>query len=145
MGEISSNTNLASEYYVLSCLYRIGADAYLTLGNKKSVDIIVKKPHRLITIDVKGLKGTTNFPIDNWTESSENHYLVFVTYNDKITDTTILPDVYIVPSMEIETAYDELKGRSMVYVNPKGNRKVVELGRLKKLADRYKNNWHPFL
>ncbi len=43
MGEKSQNTNLASEYYVLSMLYRIGANAYLTLGNKKSVDIIVEK------------------------------------------------------------------------------------------------------
>ena len=43
MGEITNNTNLASEYYVISMLYRIGAEAYLTLGKKKSVDIVVKK------------------------------------------------------------------------------------------------------
>ena len=35
------NTNLASEFYVLSMLYRLGFDANLTLGNKKSVDITV--------------------------------------------------------------------------------------------------------
>jgi hypothetical protein len=35
------NTNLASEFYVLSMLYRLGFDANLTLGNKKSVDIAV--------------------------------------------------------------------------------------------------------
>ena len=35
------NTNLASEFYVLSMLYRPGLDANLTLGNKKSVDIAV--------------------------------------------------------------------------------------------------------
>ena len=145
MSEISSNTNLASEYYVLSCLYRIGVDAYLTLGNKKSVDIIIKKPDRLITIDVKGLKGTTNFPIDNWNEINENHYLVFVAFNDKIADTNYLPDVFIVPSTEIETEFEVLKGKSMVYINPKGNRKVVELNRLKKLAEKYKNNWKPFI
>ena len=28
------NTNLASEYYVLSMLYRLGVDAYLTLEHK---------------------------------------------------------------------------------------------------------------
>ena len=33
------NTNLASEFYVLSMLYRCGLDASLTLGNKKSVDV----------------------------------------------------------------------------------------------------------
>jgi hypothetical protein len=35
------NTNLAAEFHVLSALHRLGADANLTLGNKKSVDIVV--------------------------------------------------------------------------------------------------------
>ncbi len=37
------NTNLAAEFYVLSMLHRLGADANLTLGNKKSVDIAIVK------------------------------------------------------------------------------------------------------
>ncbi|MDD3687225.1 MAG: hypothetical protein PHE56_10720 [Bacteroidales bacterium] len=54
------NTNLASEYYVLATLYRLGFDAYITLGNKKSIDIILHlENHKQITIDVKGLQGTT--------------------------------------------------------------------------------------
>ena len=35
----SYNTNLAAEFYVLSMLHRLGADAALTLGNKKGVDM----------------------------------------------------------------------------------------------------------
>lgn len=63
------NTNLASEYYVLSTLYRLGFDAYITLGNKKSIDIILNlNDVRQITIDVKGLAGTTLFPLDNISE-----------------------------------------------------------------------------
>ena len=38
------NTNLASEFYVLSMLHRLGSDASLTLGNKKSVDIVKNEP-----------------------------------------------------------------------------------------------------
>ncbi len=61
-----SNTNLAAEFYVLSVLHRLGMSATLTLGNKKSVDIVVARDvDDLITIDVKGLAGTTNWPIDN--------------------------------------------------------------------------------
>jgi hypothetical protein len=60
------NTNLASEYLILSMLYRLGLDAYITLGNKKSIDIIVKNRNRTITIDVKGLAGKTGFPLDNF-------------------------------------------------------------------------------
>ncbi|GAH30245.1 unnamed protein product, partial [marine sediment metagenome] len=52
------NTNLASEFYVLSTLHRLGLDAFLTLGNKKSVDILVASPGGLfLTIDVKGVAG----------------------------------------------------------------------------------------
>ena len=47
------NTNLAAEFYVLSMLHRLGADAALTLGNKKAIDIIVANEGGTITIDVK--------------------------------------------------------------------------------------------
>ena len=52
------NTNLASEFYVLSVLHRLGAEANLTLGNKKAVDIvIVHAAGDAVTVDVKGLAG----------------------------------------------------------------------------------------
>lgn len=37
------NTNLAADFYVLSILHRLGAEATLTLGNKKSIDIVVTR------------------------------------------------------------------------------------------------------
>ena len=37
------DTNLASEFYVLSVLYRLGMNASLTLGNKKAVDIMIAR------------------------------------------------------------------------------------------------------
>lgn len=144
MSEAKQNTNLASEYFILSCFYRVGADAHLTLGNKKSVDIIVKKGKKILTIDVKGLKDSSCFPIDNWKDKSENHFVIFVAYNKKISDTTYSPDVYIVPANELEKKHKILENKSVIYENPKGNRKVVELGRLKKLAKLYKDNWTPF-
>jgi len=145
MGEKKQNTNLASEYYVLSCLYRIGANANLTLGNKKSVDIIVDKNDSLLTIDVKGLKDNSCFPIDNWTKKDKNHFITFVSYNRKISDTNSPPDIFIVPANELELPHSELDGKSVIYINPKGNRKVVQLSRLKKLSEKYKDNWKPFI
>jgi hypothetical protein len=54
------DTNLASEFYVLSILYRLGLDANVTLGNKKSVDIsVVLGPGRAVTIDVKAVAGNS--------------------------------------------------------------------------------------
>lgn len=39
----SYDTNLASEFYVLAVLHRLGISATITLGNKKSVDIVIAR------------------------------------------------------------------------------------------------------
>jgi len=139
--KIMINTNLASEYYVLSMLYRLGFNAFLTLGNKKSVDIIIDHEGETVTIDVKGLKGTTNFPIDNWTKIDSKHFLVFVSFLNDIQNPAVVPEVYVVPSTRIEEKFQELNGESMVYENPKKNRKVVQLSRLRKLKNEFLNKW----
>ena len=128
------NTNLASEFYVLSVLHRLGADANLTLGNKKSVDIaVVKDAGESITVDVKGLAGKTGWPVDNVKTSVRNHYLVFVSYLGKISDPSVLPEVYVVPSEQVG---------KFTYHSPNGRRKVVPLATLRKNAKKYKDAWH---
>lgn len=144
-GRSYTKHKFGSEYYVLSCLYRIGANAYLTFDNKKSVDIIIEKPDKLLTIDVKGLKGTTCFPVDNRKKKEKNHYLTFVSFLNKMADTETTPEVYIVPSDKLNANYKELDGESLIYENPKGNRKVVRLRKLRKVKKLYLNNWKPFL
>lgn len=53
------DTNLAAEFYVLSCLHRLGLTATLTLGNKKEMDIIVaRSTGDSATVEVKGVAGT---------------------------------------------------------------------------------------
>jgi hypothetical protein len=37
------NTNLAAEFHVLSVLYRLGAEANLTLGNNQALNL--NQPH----------------------------------------------------------------------------------------------------
>ncbi len=75
------DTNLAAEFYVLSVLHRLGMSATLTLGNKKSVDIVVAHDAGdFITIDVKGLAGTSNWPVDNLRPGKTKHFIIFVTF-----------------------------------------------------------------
>lgn len=50
MGTEKQMTGMASEYYVLSLLNRVGAEAYLTLGNTKKSDILVKKDMRQLQL-----------------------------------------------------------------------------------------------
>lgn len=127
------NTNLAAEFHVLSVLYRLGLSATLTLGNKKSVDIVVVIDRgRTITIDVKGLAGTTSWPVDKIGAGEPNHFLVFVCYLGKISDTRSTPEVYVVPSQQVV---------HVTYISPTKSRRVVPLGRLRKESDKYRDKW----
>ncbi len=125
------NTNLAAEFYVLSVLHRLGMSATLTLGNKKSVDIVIARDAGdTLTIDVKGLAGTTNWPVDNLKEGEKRHFIAF--FLGRISDPSVLPEVYIVPSEEVS---------SVIYQNPAGNRRVIQLGRARKVWEKYRNKW----
>ena len=127
------NTNLASEFYVLSMLHRFGCDASLTLGNKKSVDIVVvRESGDVVTIDVKGLAGTTSWPVDNVKKIDKDHFLVFVSFLGKITDYTVPPEVYIVPSKRLAP---------LVYHSPNGKRHVLQLSRMRKDGTQFRDAW----
>jgi len=132
------NTNLAAEYYVLSALHRLGAEANLTLGNKKSVDIVVvRDAGDAATVDVKGLAGVTSWPVDNLKEGKANHFIVFVCFLKRIHDLTVVPEVYVVPSEGVP---------QFTYTSPgEAKRKVVELRRMRKEAKQYQNGWHLIL
>ncbi len=132
MSDVPYNTNLASEFHVLSVLHRLGIEAMLTLGNKKSVDILIaRKDGSLVTIDVKGLAGSTSWPVDNLKKSAANHFLVFVCYVGHIHDPSYAPEIWVIPSDRVEP---------FVYNSPK-SRRVVQLTRLRKQAAEFKDAW----
>lgn len=127
------NTNLAAEFHVLSVLHRLGMSATLTLGNKKSVDIVIARDAGdAFTVDVKGLAGTTNWPVDNLREGRKRHFIAFVTFLGKIGDPSVCPEVYVVPSEEVS---------ALVYQNPAGNRRVIQLARARKVWARFRGAW----
>lgn len=128
------NTNLAAEYYVLSTLYRLGVDAYLTLGNKKSVDIIVERPGQgIFTVDVKGLAGSTGWPAENMTRMEENHYYVLVCYENKIEQPAVIPSCWIIPSSKIGQ-----------FIREWGKRKTVTHALIRENGNKYRENWDIF-
>ena len=104
-------------------LYRLGIDAYMTLGNKKSVDIWIKNDDGSdISIDVKSVRAFDSVPVDN-VVAKDNHYVVFVIYNNKFEDVLTLPEFYIVPSkyvVENRTKYDLKDGGERFNIFKKG-------------------------
>lgn len=97
------NTNLASEFYVLSMLYRLGFDANLTLGNKKSVDIaVVLGPGRAITIDVKAVAGKMDWLMSRSPDQPKpNHYVVLVSYDGRFGDAQQAPRCWVLRHREV--------------------------------------------
>jgi hypothetical protein len=97
------NTNLAAEFYVLSTLYCLGADASLTLGNKKAVDIVVALPSgQTATIDVKGVAGPHDWPCDNLKfPAPAHHFIVLVSFEGTMANARTVPSVWVVPANEI--------------------------------------------
>jgi len=126
------NTNLASEFYVLSMLYRLGADAALTLGNKKAVDIIVVNGNGTTsTIDVKGLEKRYDWPADNIHELEKpQHFYALVSFEGKITDPLSPPSVWIIPAIELRT-----------FIRKYNTRTVISRAMVKADGQKYLHNW----
>lgn len=133
MKSIPYNTNLAAEFWVLSALYRLGVEAYLTLGNKKAIDIvIIANSEILFAVDVKGLAGPYDWPADNIKEfENPNHIYVFVSFENKISDTLFSPSVWIIPSTRLKDFIIQYKTRT-----------VVSRALVKKNGVGFRNAWH---
>ncbi len=110
------NTNLAAEFYVLSMLHRLGADAALTLGNKKAVDIIVASENRTITtVEVKGLAKAYDWPADNIHNFLDSqHFYVLVCFEGKITDPLFPPSVWIISSEKLSPFIKKYETRIVI-------------------------------
>ena len=129
------NTNLAAEFWVLSALYRFGVDAHLTLGNKKSIDILIVRNSKTISVDVKGLAGRYDWPADNIKVlDSPNHFYIFLSFEGKISDPLASPSVWIIPSNQLEP-----------FIKPYRPRVVVSRTRVKRDGGKFKNAWQYFL
>lgn len=115
---------------------RLACFSTLTLGNKKSVDIVVLRDRTLLSIDVKGLAGKTIWALDNLSKPTKNHYIALVSFLGRIGDCGIPPEVYILPSGDVDR---------FIYRNPKGTRKGISLSRMRRDGKKYKNAWKQFV
>lgn len=128
------DTNLAAEFYVLSCLHRIGLTANLTLGNKKGVDIVVvRDAGDAVTVEVKGGSRKYDWPADNLkTAKPDQHFVALVSFEGRIGDPDMpSPRVWIVPFPDIERFKRYYKTRinvSRAVINSEGSQ--------------FENAWH---
>ncbi len=123
-------TGLAAEYQIMSCLIRQGYEVYLTIGNKKKTDIrvICPKTNKAWSVDVKAVKGYSSLVVNN-VKSSADHIIVFVIYNNKLEDPSYMPDIFIVPSLEVESITSHFKKEKRV---------------MKSVLEKYEGKWEYF-
>jgi hypothetical protein len=106
-------TNLAAEFYVMAALYRRGADASLSLGNKKAVDItVIRQPGDAVTIDVKGVAGKWDWPADNIAVNADpRHFLILLSFEGRFREPRAVPSAWIVPHKDINRFFAQYQGR----------------------------------
>ena len=126
------STNLASEFYVASQLFRQGYTTTITFGHTKEIDIIVAHPDgRTITLDVKGLKNKSNWPISPKLKRKD-HFFILVSYLNKFKDISIQPEVFVIPSFKIDKLLKWWAGKPDV--------KCIDYRDVK--DSKYKDAWH---
>src|SRR5687767_2494612 len=115
------NTNLASEFYVMSVLYRLGLDANLTLGNKKAVDIVVvHAPGDTITIDVKAVAGRVDWLVGSaGGPPRKRHFVVLLAYDGKFEEVAELPKAWVLPHEEFLSLVKTAKAPSTLRYLPR--------------------------
>lgn len=131
------NSNLASEFYVLSCLHRLGQDATISLGNKKSVDLqLVRKSGLVVTIDVKASATKADWIAGSVVRTNtDRHFVALVGYEGKIATLSFLPRVWIIPYAQLAPFVKTYKGDTRCVRRP-----LIEAGG-KQYEDAWSSLW----
>ena len=103
MSEQSRKTNMASEFFALAQLYRMGLEPLLTLGNKKGVDIYIPQHGReMIAVEVKAVAKKMDWMFgDREFAHAPSKWVVLLCYNGAFESTESIPDAWIVPSADV--------------------------------------------
>ena len=120
-------TGMAAEHLIMSSLTRLGLEVYLTMGNRKKTDIRVIDPEnqRTLSVDVKAVKGYSSLVVNNC-QVAPDHVIIFCIFNERLEDPTYMPDMYVVPSMQLGSITSHYKQEKRI---------------MKSKLEPYKNKW----
>ena len=129
MGERKSthDSGMAGEFYVMEALYRLGHQPALTLGNAKTVDILVHlQSGKTVRISVKTVRGGGKWGVgkDDFSRQSDL-FFVFLLYNN-FTDVTVRPEVFIVSADNVQRFKEPWLESFAVYYSNKDKLKRLE-------------------
>ena len=99
-----SNTGIASELLVAGELARRGYNVTITLGNTKSIDLIIEKDGKLIPVQVKGIQRKKS---GNWNVNLiklKSQLLIYVLVNLNA-DNLHQPEYFILTEVEVKNHF----------------------------------------
>ncbi len=120
-------TGMAGEFFVMEKLFRLGHEPALTLGNAKSIDVLVRKADgTLREISVKAIRGGGKWGVSSADESRETaRVYVFLLYRD-FDDPRADVDVFVVPARDVHRMKEPwFKGHAL-YCSNKESRARLE-------------------
>jgi len=127
-------SGMAGEFSVMETLYRLGHEPALTLGNAKSVDILLElSSGRTIRISVKTVRGGGKWGIGNADLSSERDLFFVLLYYARFADVSTRPQAFVIPAPEVQRLKEEWFDSYAVYFSNKERRKRIEP---------YRDAWH---
>jgi len=124
--------DLATKFHVLSVLYCMGADATVSVGSEKDVDItVVKKPGQVLTIDVKAALESKSWKLQDFT-FGRGHFIVFVHFTRRRSTPQPVLEAYVLSSRDLRSWAREHGG-------------LVEMRQLAKSAKDAREAWDRLL
>jgi hypothetical protein len=126
---------MAGEFFVMERLFRLGHEPALTLGNAKSIDIIVRTNNgKLKTISVKSARGGGKWGVEKYDLTTRDDlvfvFLLYKTFEDVKSD----PQVWIMSAADVEKRKRPWFEKSAIYYSHRIQTPAD--------LDDFKNAWH---
>ena len=132
---LKTQTGIAAEFYAAGELCRLGYNVTFTFGNTKSIDLIVEKNGKLISVQVKGIQKTKSI-CWNLDKTKIQNGIVYILVNLHVNDRNAKPEFFVLTAEEARIMFTDSK-------KEQEKRTYLDYKKLKKLAV-YENRWNVF-
>jgi hypothetical protein len=127
-------TGMAGEFFVMEKLFRLGHEPALTLGNAKSIDVLVRRSDgTLREVSVKAIRGGGKWGVASEDESAaKTRVYVLLLYRD-FDNPKADVDVFVIPARDVQRLKEPWFKGHAIYCSNAVSRDAIE---------KYRDAWH---
>lgn len=94
---------MAGEFFVMESLFRLGHEPSLTLGNAKTIDILVRTiSGKLYEVSVKAIQGGGKWGVGTEDYSNRGNLIFVLLYYKSFSDISTVPESFVLPAEDVE-------------------------------------------